>query len=334
MNCKSCNYPLWNIKQRKCPECGTPFKVSEYLFTINSVQFRCPHCEQPYYGTNPLNGHLVPPAFSCVRCRNNVTMDDMILLPTEGIQEELTAAGDHPWIRRRGSTFVAWFRTLIASCFTPRNLISLTPLDSPARSAFSFFIFTLFLTLLTGVGALFAFVLFTAYGMRGPSAAKISELVLGASVPILGILAGAMIWFLTIHGIIAITGQNRGLNRTFQTFCFASGPLVLAGVPCLGLHLSPFAILWWAINISVVLPKAHGISALRSVAAALFLPVLCVFGVLALILVATLNFNRSTAVTPPAPVVQQSAAPPASAPDPSANPQPTPDPAEQPGTPR
>lgn len=25
MRCKRCDYPLWNLRDRKCPECGKPF---------------------------------------------------------------------------------------------------------------------------------------------------------------------------------------------------------------------------------------------------------------------------------------------------------------------
>ena len=37
MFCKSCNYPLWNINTRQCPECGAPFKPSDFQFALNEV---------------------------------------------------------------------------------------------------------------------------------------------------------------------------------------------------------------------------------------------------------------------------------------------------------
>ena len=67
MRCKQCDYRLWNLTARRCPECGTPFLPSEFEFVPNSVQFCCPHCGQAYYGTDA-KGHLVPPAFTCGRC--------------------------------------------------------------------------------------------------------------------------------------------------------------------------------------------------------------------------------------------------------------------------
>ena len=80
MQCKSCEYPLWNLKARQCPECGTPFTPSEFEFVINSVRYCCPHCNQAYYGTSE-KGHLVPSEFDCVTCGRHLTMDEMVLLP-------------------------------------------------------------------------------------------------------------------------------------------------------------------------------------------------------------------------------------------------------------
>lgn len=65
MRCKKCDYRLWNLPSRVCPECGQPFRPSEFEFPVNSVQFRCPHCNQSYYGTGE-KGHLVPIEFECV----------------------------------------------------------------------------------------------------------------------------------------------------------------------------------------------------------------------------------------------------------------------------
>ena len=72
MRCKTCDYQLWNLRSRQCPECGTAFRVSDYDFVPNSVQFCCPHCNQIYYGTSA-RGQLVPPAFTCVSCNKTGT---------------------------------------------------------------------------------------------------------------------------------------------------------------------------------------------------------------------------------------------------------------------
>ncbi len=88
MRCTSCDYALWNLKTRRCPECGRAFRPGDYEFVPNSVQFCCPHCNQAYYGTGP-KGHLVPEEFDCVRCSRRIGMDEMALLPAEGVDEKL-----------------------------------------------------------------------------------------------------------------------------------------------------------------------------------------------------------------------------------------------------
>ena len=91
MRCKTCDYPLWQIRDRKCPECGSAFRPSDFEFTLNSVRFCCPHCEQAYYGTGA-NGHISPRTFACVSCAKVIDMDEMVLLPAEGVKDEIGRA--------------------------------------------------------------------------------------------------------------------------------------------------------------------------------------------------------------------------------------------------
>ena len=85
MRCWHCDYSLWNLKTQNCPECGAGFRPSDREFVANSVRFCCPHCDQAYYGTGP-KGHLEPDRFDCVQCGKSITMDEMLLLPVEGLQ--------------------------------------------------------------------------------------------------------------------------------------------------------------------------------------------------------------------------------------------------------
>ena len=62
MRCKNCDYRLWNLVSRQCPECGTEFLPHEFEFVLNSVRFCCPYCQQDYYGTGD-KGHLEPIEF-------------------------------------------------------------------------------------------------------------------------------------------------------------------------------------------------------------------------------------------------------------------------------
>ncbi len=135
MRCKKCDYRLWNLPSRVCPECGQPFRPSEFEFPINSVQFRCPHCNQSYYGTGE-KGHLVPIELECVSCHRHIHMDEMVLLPTEGIEEEQTKVDTMPWLERdkRGAVR-AWFASVRMALVTPGRLIHTVPESTPVSSA-------------------------------------------------------------------------------------------------------------------------------------------------------------------------------------------------------
>ena len=35
MKCRACGYPLWNLRERICPECGSPWLPSDVDFVPN-----------------------------------------------------------------------------------------------------------------------------------------------------------------------------------------------------------------------------------------------------------------------------------------------------------
>lgn len=56
MRCAACDYPLWNLTDSRCPECGEHFDVREWRFRKGKVTFHCPKCRgelesQPCHGT-------------------------------------------------------------------------------------------------------------------------------------------------------------------------------------------------------------------------------------------------------------------------------------------
>src|SRR5262245_20410546 len=117
MHCKQCNYPLWNLTARTCPECGAPFNPSDFEFVPNSVRFCCPNCRLAYYGTSP-KGHLIPHVFNCLGCEERITMDSCVLLPAEGVVDDETKPEIHPWHdARRRWTIGGWTSMTISSLF-------------------------------------------------------------------------------------------------------------------------------------------------------------------------------------------------------------------------
>ena len=97
MRCRNCDYPLWNLKARECPECGASFRPSEFEFVAQSVRFCCPHCDQEYFGTDE-RGHLRPVEFNCTKCATRVEMDAMVLRPADTQNDSSTKLGEVPWI--------------------------------------------------------------------------------------------------------------------------------------------------------------------------------------------------------------------------------------------
>jgi Yip1 domain len=271
VNCRTCAYPLWNLPARTCPECGTPFIPSEFDFVKNSVRFMCPHCSQPYYGTGE-HGHLVPREFDCVSCRARVSMDEMVLLPTEGVAENRTIPDRLPWAERTSRGFVrAWLSTVWMTLTRPTRLMRAAR-DTPAGSAWSFAIFTLSAVVLAGA------VPFIAFAMLAPGPGIFGfAFVAGAFLFLAGgtILAIA-VWGLLAHAALKITGPTRGtIGRTYVALGFASGATVVAAIPCLGFYIAILVVpIWWGIVAILMLAESQRVAIWRAAIAGLIAPVL------------------------------------------------------------
>lgn len=273
MQCKVCEYRLWNLKARRCPECGTPFCVSDYEFVPNSVQFCCPHCDQPYYGTGA-KGHLVPEAFTCVKCSQPIHMNDTVLLPTEGLEEEQTQTFRVPWTeRKKRGWFRSWFATVGLSLTSPSKLIRALPAEGSLGSAWWFMIATAFLV--QGVWAvplaIFALLARIVAGGLTMSIAPIGGfLVVAVAAPIV-VSAGVALWGVITHGLLRLTGRtSAGPARTYQGLCYSSGTYTLSVIPCF-----PYVgIIWWLISAVVMVKEGQRVHAGRAAFAVLTLPVL------------------------------------------------------------
>lgn len=265
MRCKSCQYPLWNLTARVCPECGEPFRPSDFTFALNSVRFMCPHCSQPYYGTSE-QGHLVPPEFDCVRCGRHIHMDQMVLLPTEGVAEERTRPEGSPWLERKDKGAVAgWFTTVWWALFQPTRLMRSTPMGSSTASAAWFALLTNGAFFALDVMLLGALILFTSFLSGFGGGGSGIEFVVMLAGWFVGLIAMIGLWTLLAHGILLITGQTAGgMGRTAQAICYASAANVITSVPCLGVYLSPIALIWWAIAATFMTIEGQRVSGWRA----------------------------------------------------------------------
>ena len=277
MRCTACDHLLWRTIARQCPECGEPFKPSNYDFVPNSVVFRCPRCEQSYYGTAE-RGHLEPSEFTCVGCGHDVSMDDMSVHPVEGLQDTATRPGEMPWLERQpGSIVRPWLRTVFLSMFHPGRLIRGVP---EATSAWRSFLFCAACNLIIFLAVLAPFILFAFvlpfFLSRGGALGQSVSIVSGFGIMTLVYLGSVMflvvVWALVTHGALRLTGPTRGgLRRTMHAVFYGAAASVLTVVPCCGWYLGQF---WWPVSVIIMVKEDQRIGAFRAILSVLAVPLL------------------------------------------------------------
>ncbi|MBM4107655.1 MAG: hypothetical protein FJ255_02405 [Phycisphaerae bacterium] len=274
MRCKTCQYPLWEIRERICPECGSPFKPSDFDFVPNSVQFRCPHCNQSYYGTDA-RGHLVPSEFDCVSCGRHLRMDDAVLLPTEGVAEEVTRANTNPWLDGKGRWVTRWLTTVAMALFSPVRLMRGTPEGSRTSAAGRFCAVTSAAFLALGASLIAAMFLMPGLGRGGGMVRALAWAGLGLVVGVVGLTGIAALWGLAAHGVLRLTGPTHaGPARTVQCTLYASAGNVLMAVPWFGFYLWPFSILWWWGSAAAMVVEAQKVRVWRAIVGTAVIPAL------------------------------------------------------------
>ncbi len=277
MRCRTCDYRLWNLRSRQCPECGAPFTPSEFEFVPGSVQFCCPHCNQAYYGTDD-KGRLVPDSFDCGSCGQAVHMDDMVLLPTEGLEEEQTQTGEMPWLHRkkRGGAR-AWLSMVGLSTVSPYRLMRMTPVPSSVGAAFWFAIFTnLIVSIVSLVPLLAVAVLLGTSGGIAQAAGALATFGVFALVFAVANIVMLVLWGLVTHGLLRATGATTGsLGRTYHAICYSAGANVLTAIPCLGFYIGW---IWWVVSAVLMTKEAQGVRGWRAALAVLTLPALLLMG--------------------------------------------------------
>ena len=296
MRCETCDYPLWNLKTRQCPECGTLFTPGGYEFVPNSVRFCCPNCSQAYYGTGE-KGHLEPARFDCVSCSRHLTMNDMVLEPAAGLEEEQTTVDVNPWLaRKRIGWFKGWFSTIGRALVAPGRLMRGTPEPSPAGDAWRFCLGTFAAVIVLALVPLIMLfliplVMATAAaggggaGAGGPGALLLTMTVAGALFfGFVVFLIYVVLWGLVTHGLIRISGQGHGpIRRTYQAICYSSGAYVVSAVPCFGKYVAG---IWWVVSAVIMVKVAHGLSGLRATFAVVTFPLALIISLVAVYAIA------------------------------------------------
>ncbi|MCH8054100.1 MAG: YIP1 family protein, partial [Planctomycetes bacterium] len=266
-----------------------------------------------YYGTGE-KGHLVPVQFACVSCEQHIHMDEMVVLPTEGVEEEQTKVDTMPWLERKGKGVLrAWFSTVGKALVSPGRLIHSVPNDSSVGSAVWFAVFSNALIYLVGLITLMILPLILSFSMaRMPSpgggppgglpiAAMMMASLGGMAVTMyLGTIALMLLTGLVAHGLLRLTGKTEStMGRTFHAVCYSSGANVGSAVPCLGLY---FGWIWWLVSAVLMVREGQRVHGGRAVFAVLTTPALGLSAIIAWIVIsafsATTNFAMSgTAAT-------------------------------------
>ncbi len=285
MRCKSCDYPLWNLKARQCPECGAAFRPSEYEFTANSVRFCCPHCDHPYYGTSE-SGHLVPESFGCLRCGRPLHIDEMVLRPGLGVEEAQTARNRMPWLERKEiGFFKSWFMMIGHAMTRPVQLGRAIPQEASALGAWLYCTATLLIFAAIGVVLPQGFVLGLVGGgpWRRLSMAPlqtVATIIVWIVAP--AVAAGIIVWLwaMLAHALLRLTGGGVGpLRRTCHAVYYGAGAGVLTIVPCFG---SMVGWIWWGVSATIMLKETQGVRTLRAACAIFAGPVVVCAAVLGL----------------------------------------------------
>lgn len=285
MRCKGCDYPLWDIAARACPECGLPFRPSEYEFAVNSVRFCCHHCGQAYYGTGE-RGHLVPSRFNCISCARMIDMDEMLVLPRDGVPESISLPERMPWLERHRIGFwKALGGTWIRALGTPSRLADAIPKRAPDGSGgptlfpalvYAMILVVPFMSLGAGI-----FMIFPILGIIAGVGGTAMGTVLAIASTILTIIISCIVlfafWAALAHGALRATGPTpAGFPGTVAALAYSSGASFLAAIPCLSFVLLPVGMCWWALVATLMAIRIQRVSPVRSVFAFLIAPLLVI----------------------------------------------------------
>ena len=296
MNCRNCDYPLWNITARACPECGSEFKPGEYEFKPGAVKFCCPDCSQEYYGTSS-RGHLEPVAFDCVRCSRSLHMDETVLLPADGWDESRVAYAGLPWTRRDIGFFRRWLSTVGWAYAKPTKLISSVPVEQGSGSGWAFFLVTQMLIIATGI-VLPVIVILALFSMNTRGNMAPAGIPLTFIFPSLTLVVSTItltvLWCLVIHAPLKLSGGcAHPIGRTFSCVFFSSGTLAAQLIPCLGPYCFGYiVVIWWLVSAILMVMEGQRVSGLRATFSVLLMPVvlmLVVIGIYAVAVTSAIN---------------------------------------------
>ncbi|MFG0253014.1 MAG: hypothetical protein ACF8NJ_09095, partial [Phycisphaerales bacterium JB038] len=281
MRCQKCDYALWHLPPGRCPECGEPFKPSQFRFPPGKVNYLCPHCEQPYEAPTP-DAQPTPEPFACVKCGEMIQIDQMLVTPAPGVPAREAEAISMPWLdRQRLGWWKGFWRTVGWSLARPSDVINNLPAGAGVWAALEFAFcvaaFVAFVGVLVSI--VFWSIMFGVLGGIGGTGVSpgmmLFPMLTGFGCLGLGIilwpLLGVGLWALMAHFLLVITGKRAGgLALTYRAMLYGQGPLVLQAVPVCGSYI---AWVWLAVSSTIMVKRSQEVSGLRAAFAVLAPPV-------------------------------------------------------------
>ena len=304
MKCRTCDYPLWNIAPGPCPECGDRFDPTDFEYPEGRIHFCCPHCDQHYFGDG-IGGHLSPSAFDCVQCGAGITERECTLRPVPGFTDAELEVMPAPWFDRRRPGFRRFVDTIGWSMVKPAHLGEMMPATGVLRGGVLFTSLVHFGSTLLGFGTMALFIVVfaaIASNLGQVVGVVLSFLILSGIFAIGGVLAVAL-QGVVAHGVLRATGPVRhSIGTTVGITCFASGPIAISAVPCLGQTcLGSVGMIWACVSSILAIKAVQAVPTWRAVLAGVLFPVLViVLYVSALILVETTQGPRVAGFNAPA----------------------------------
>lgn len=276
MHCPQCQYSLWDLRQRRCPECGAGFRPSEFDFVPGAVRFACPGCEQVYYGTSA-RGHLRPAAFACVRCARQLKMDDMVLTPAPGAVSEPAARRAVPWEDRaalgRRRAFTRTLRWSLTRADLLARRLAETRSRGRVRGSLWFALGVFALTALANGTTIYAFSVMLSAGQQIPGGIATCGVGVIAVVVLamVALLLEALVWYALARWVWR---RRVSLGEVITAGGYSAGPWVLLAIPVLGVVAAPVAAAWHATTATALLRRRSGLGSARALGVALPLLVL------------------------------------------------------------